>query len=103
MTASESHGARDCQQASIVGETPGSFSSDPAGMMISRPLRVACGSGEPHSRQNAVEKLRATAKSKRATRSCPESQRNAGGKTYAFVEDVLPVALRHLEQWHLTN
>jgi hypothetical protein len=29
-------------------------------MMISRPLRVACGSGEPHSRQNDVEKLRAS-------------------------------------------
>jgi hypothetical protein len=35
--------------------------------MISRPLRVACGSGEPHARQNDVEKLRAWDKSKRAT------------------------------------
>jgi len=65
--ASESHRARDCQQESTVGETPGSSRSDPAGMMISRPLRVACGSGEPHARQNDVEKLRATDKSNRAT------------------------------------
>jgi hypothetical protein len=65
--ASESQRARDCQQVSIVGETPGSSRSDPAGMMISRPLRVACGSGAPHSRQNDVEKLRAWDKSKRAT------------------------------------
>jgi hypothetical protein len=65
--ASESHRARDCQQVSTVGETPGSSKSDPAGMMISRPLRVECGSGEPHARQNEVEKLRARGKSKRAT------------------------------------
>ena len=65
--ASESQRARDCQQASIVGETPGSSSSDPAGIMTSRPLRVACGSGEPQARQNDVEKLCAAGKSKRAT------------------------------------
>jgi hypothetical protein len=65
--ASESQRARDCQQQSMVGEAPGSFRSDPAGMMTSRPLRVACGSGEPHSRQNEVEKLRAAGKSKRIT------------------------------------
>jgi hypothetical protein len=42
LIASESQRARDCQQDSIVGEAPGSFRSDPAGMMTSRPLRVAC-------------------------------------------------------------
>jgi hypothetical protein len=65
--ASESQRARDCQQASIVGEAPGSFRSDPAGMMTSRPLRVACGSGAPHFWQNDVEKLRARGRSKRIT------------------------------------
>jgi hypothetical protein len=72
-------------------------------MMISRPLRVACGSGHPQFRQNEVEKLRAVERSKRATLSSPDNQRNAGGKTYAFAEHALPVALRHREQWHLIN
>ena len=95
MTTSESHRARDCQHESVVGDAPGSLRSDPAGMMISRPLRVACGSGEPQSRQNAVEKLRAVARSKRATLSSPDNQRNACGKTYALAANALPVALRH--------
>jgi hypothetical protein len=86
-----------------VGDTPGSLRSDPAGIMISRPLRVACGSGLPQFRQNEVEKLRAVERSKRATLSSPDNQRNAGGKTYAFAEEALPVALRHREQWHFTN
>lgn len=103
LIASESQRARDCQQESIVGDVPGSFRSDPAGMITSRPLRVACGSGEPHSRQNDVEKLRAKGKSNRATCSCPESQRKACGKTYAFAANALPVARRHREQWHFTN
>jgi hypothetical protein len=103
LTTSDSHRARDCQQASISGETPGSSRSDPAGMMISRPLRVACGSGHPQFRQNEVEKLRAVGRSKRATLSSPDNQRNAGGKTYAFAEHALPVAPRHREQWHLIN
>src|SRR6185312_1845952 len=51
LIASESHCARDCQHVSIVGDTPGSSRNDPAGMMISLPLRVACGSGEPQFRQ----------------------------------------------------
>src|SRR3984957_19425139 len=101
--ASESHRARDCQHASIVGDAPGSLRSDPAGIMISRPLRVACGSGEPQFRQNEVEKLRAVERSKRATLSSPDHQRNAGGETYAFAAKALPVALRHREQWHFTN
>jgi hypothetical protein len=46
-------------------EAPGSSRSDPAGMMISRPLRVASESGHPQFRQNEVEKLRAVEKSKR--------------------------------------
>jgi hypothetical protein len=41
LTTSESQRARDCQQVSTVADTPGSSRSDPAGMMISRPLRVA--------------------------------------------------------------
>jgi hypothetical protein len=72
-------------------------------MMISLPLRVACGSGEPQFRQNEVEKLRAVERSKRATLSSPDNQRNAGGETYAFAAKALPVALRHREQWHFTN
>jgi hypothetical protein len=100
LTTSDSHRARD-YQASISGETPGSSRSDPAGMMISRPLRVACGSGHPQFRQNEVEKLRAVERSKRATLSSPDNQRNACGKTYAFAEHALPVALRHREQWAL--
>src|SRR5882757_2906319 len=72
-------------------------------MMISRPLRVACGSGHPQFRQNEVEKLRAVERSKRATLSSPDNQRNACGKTYAFAEHALPVALRHREQWHFSN
>jgi hypothetical protein len=103
LIASESHCARDCQHVSIVGDTPGSSRSDPAGMMISLPLRVACGSGEPQFRQNEVEKLRAVERSKRATLSSPDNQRNAGGETYAFAAKALPVALRHREQWHFTN
>src|SRR6267154_1488594 len=71
--------------------------------MISRPLRVACGSGHPQFRQNEVEKLRAVERSKRATLSSPDNQRNACGKTYAFAEHALPVALRHREQWHFIN
>ena len=67
------------------------------------PLRVACGSGEPQIRQNEVEKLRAVERSKRATLSSPDNQRNAGGETYAFAAKALPVALRHREQWHFTN
>ena len=102
-TTSESHRSRDCQHESKVGDTPGSLRSDPAGIMISRPLRVACGSGLPQFRQNEVEKLRAVGRSKRATLSSPDNQRNACGKTYAFALKVLPVALRHREQWHLTN
>jgi hypothetical protein len=65
LTTSDSNRARDCQQASISGEAPGSSCSDPAGMMISRPLRVASGSGHPQFRQNEVEKLRAVERSKR--------------------------------------
>ena len=103
LPTSESHRARDCQHASKAGDTPGSSRSDPAGIMISRPLRVACGSGQPQCRQNDVEKLRAVDRSKRATLSSPDNQRNACGKTYAFVAKALPVALRHREQWHLRN
>ena len=102
-TTSESHRARDCQHESKVGDAPGSSRSDPAGIIISRPLRVACGSGLPQFRQNEVEKLRAVGRSKRANLSSPDNQRNARGKTYAFALKVLPVALRHREQWHLTN
>jgi hypothetical protein len=75
-TTSESHRARDCQHESKVGDTPGSLRSDPTGIMISRPLRVACGSGLPQFRQNEVEKLRAVGRSKRATLSSPDNQRN---------------------------
>jgi hypothetical protein len=32
-------------------------------MMTSRPLRVLCGSGEPHKRQKEIEKLRASGRS----------------------------------------
>jgi hypothetical protein len=103
LITSESHRARDCQHESKVGDTPGSLRSDPAGITISRPLRVACGSGLPQFRQNEVEKLRAVGRSKRATLSSPDNQRNACGKTYAFAEEALPVALRHREQWHFTN
>jgi len=81
LTASESHRARDRQQASMVGDAPGSSRSEPAGMIISRPLRVAWGSGEPQFRQNEVEKLRAVGRSKRTTPSSPDNQRNACGKT----------------------
>src|SRR5258708_1890622 len=72
-------------------------------MMIARPLRVACGSGHPQFRQNEVEKVRAVERSKRATLSSPDNQRNACGKTYAFAEHALPVALRHREQLHFIN
>jgi hypothetical protein len=98
LLASDNHRARELQQESIVGETPGSSKREPAGMMISRPLRVLWGSGEPHSRQKEVEKLRASGRSKRDTCSGPHVQRKAGGRTYAFVAKALPVALRHREQ-----
>jgi hypothetical protein len=88
---------------SIVGDVPGSSRSEPAGMMISRPLRVACGSGEPQRRQKDVEKLRASGRSKRTRSFSPDFQRRARGRTYAFVAKALPVAFRHREQWHLTN
>jgi hypothetical protein len=91
-TTSESHRARDSQHESKVGDTPGSLRSDPAGIIISRPLRVACGSGLPQFRQNEVEKLRAVGRSKRVTLSSPDNQWNARGKTYAFALKVLPVA-----------
>src|SRR5437868_11326054 len=87
----------------MLGDTPGSSRSDPAGIIISRSLRVACGRGEPHSRQNEVEKLRAVERSKRTTLFSPESQRNARGDTYAFAAKALPVAFRHREQWHFRN
>jgi hypothetical protein len=103
LITSESHRARDRQHESTVGDTPGSLRRDPAGIIISRPLRVACGSGEPQFRQNEVEKLRAVERSKRATLSSPDNQRNACGKAYAFAAKALPVALRHREQWHFTN
>src|SRR3954471_23305887 len=103
LITSESHRARDCQHESKVGDTPGSLRDDPAGITISRPLRVAWGSGEPQFRQKEVEKLRAVGRSKRATWTSPDSQRNADGATYPFVAKALPVALRQREQWHLTN
>jgi hypothetical protein len=103
LTASESQRARDPQHESTVGDTPGSLRSDPAGIMISRPLRVACGSGEPQLRQKEVEKLWALGRSKRATLSLPDNQRKADGETYAFAANALPVALRQREQWHFTN
>src|SRR3954471_18287693 len=84
LITSESHRARDCQHESKVGDTPGSLRDAPAGITISRPLRVACGSGLPQFRQNEVEKLRAVGRSKRATLSSPDNQRNAGSETYAF-------------------
>jgi hypothetical protein len=103
LIASESQRARDPQHESTVGDTPGSLRSDPAGIMISRPLRVACGSGEPQLRQKEVEKLWALGRSKRATLSLPDNHRKADGETYAFAANALPVALRQREQWHFTN
>jgi hypothetical protein len=103
LIASESQRARDPQHESTVGDTTGSLRSDPAGIMISRPLRVACGSGEPQLRQKEVEKLWAVGRSKRATLSLPVNQRKADGETYAFAANALPVALRQREQWHFTN
>src|ERR1700759_4121383 len=72
-------------------------------MTISRPLRVACGSGEPQFRQKEVEKLRAVGRSKRDTLAEPDNHRNADGETYAFAAKALPVALRQREQWHFIN
>jgi hypothetical protein len=103
LIASKSHRARDCQHESTVGDTPGSLRSDPAGMITSRPLRVACGSGDPQFWQKEVEKLRAVERSKRVTLAEPDNQRNADGETYAFVAKALPVALRQREQWHFRN
>jgi hypothetical protein len=101
--ASDSQRARELQHESIVGDAPGSSMREPAGMIISRPLRVACGSGEPQRRQNDVEKLRASGRSKRTTSFSPDGQRKAWGRTYAFAAKALPVAFRHREQWHFTN
>ena len=103
LIASESQRARDPQHESTVGDAPGSLRSDPAGIMISCPLRVACGSGEPQLRQKEVEKLWVLGRSKRATLSLPDNQRKADGETYAFAANALPVALRQREQWHFTN
>ena len=72
-------------------------------MMISRPLRVASGSGHLQFRQNEVEKLRAVERSKRGHLVLTGNQRNACGKTYAFAEHALPVALRHREQRQFIN
>jgi len=57
------HSARDSKWAIVEGLVCGSSSSDPAGIIISRPLRVLCGTGDPHVLQNEVEKLRAAGKS----------------------------------------
>ena len=48
------HPARELQWTFVAGVAPGSSSSDPAGMMISRPLRVLCGTGDPHLPQNEL-------------------------------------------------
>jgi hypothetical protein len=103
VIASDSHRARELQHESCVGEVPGSSNRDPAGMITSRPLRVACGRGEPQRRQKHVEKLQAPGRSKRTTLSSPALQRNACGKTYAFAANARPLARRHREQWHFTN
>jgi hypothetical protein len=91
LIASESHSARDCQHVSMVGDTPGSSRSDPAGMMISLPLRVACGSGEPQFRQNEVEKLRSK---DRNESHCPHPTTNG---TQAVRRRRLP---RRHSPWH---
>ena len=76
--------AREPQCTCRSGLLTGSSSSAPAGMMTSRPLRVAWGSGEPHRRQKDVAKLRAVGRSKRETCSSPKSHRKALTLTAAF-------------------
>jgi hypothetical protein len=57
----------------------GSLSSEPAGTTISRPLRVWCGNGDPHTRQKVVAKLLAVGRSKRTTWSIPDVHRKQSG------------------------
>jgi hypothetical protein len=95
---SDNQCARDPQQESIVGDVPGSSRSEPAGMIISWPLRVAWGRGEPQWQQNEVEKLRAVERSKRRMIFSPNVQRKACGRTYALAAKELPVAFRQREQ-----
>ena len=56
------------------------------------------GMGLPHLLQNAVAKLFACGRSKRATDPSPLSQRSAGALTITSQECALPVALRQREQ-----
>jgi len=68
-------------------------------MIASRPLRVRCGIGLPHVLQNAVAKLRAWGRSKRATEASPRNHRKAEALTITSQECAVPVAFRHREQW----
>ena len=72
---------------------PSGASKLPAGMIASRPLRVRCGIGQPHLLQNAVAKLRACGRSKRATDVSPRSQRSAEALTMTSRECAVPLAL----------
>jgi hypothetical protein len=49
-------------------------------------------------RQKLVEKLRAPGRSKRTTRSVPESQAKFAGRAYRLLECAEPVAFRQREQ-----
>src|ERR1044071_8149482 len=68
-------------------------------MIVSRPLRVRCGIGLPHSLQKAVAKLLACGRSKAVTDPSPRSQRAADAFTITSQEWALPVAFRQREQW----
>jgi hypothetical protein len=82
-----------------VPYSPSGSSRPPAGIIASRPLRVRCGMGLPHFLQNAVAKLRAWRRSKRATDCSSRSHRSAGGFHDHRQECAVLVASRQREQW----
>jgi hypothetical protein len=63
LSASQDHPVRDTKKILPCGIELGSWSSDPAGTTISRPLRVSRGNGQPQHRETTVAKLLAVGRS----------------------------------------
>ena len=82
--------ARDAHWTCRSGATRSGSSKAPAGTIASPPLRVRCGMGLPHVLQNAVAKLRAWGRSKRAIDCSPRSHRSAGAFTITSHECARP-------------